>query len=74
MIRRIATLGGFLGRKCDGEPGVKTLWLGFARLGDCVWRIEFIQSTHPKCVAYKGVNRGFSSRNEKFSPAEYFNF
>ena len=32
MIRRIAMLGGFLGRKGDGEPGVKTLWLGFARL------------------------------------------
>jgi hypothetical protein len=30
MIRQIAMLGGFLGRKCDGEPGVKTLWLGFA--------------------------------------------
>ena len=23
----IAKLGGFLGRKGDGEPGVKTLWL-----------------------------------------------
>jgi len=28
VIRRIAMLGGFLGRKGDGEPGVKTLWLG----------------------------------------------
>lgn len=25
VIRQIAMLGGFLGRKCDGEPGVKTL-------------------------------------------------
>ncbi|MCW8183131.1 hypothetical protein D8B29_27680, partial [Verminephrobacter eiseniae] len=25
VIRMVATLGGFLGRKCDGEPGVKTL-------------------------------------------------
>ena len=24
----IAQLGGFLGRKGDGEPGAKTLWLG----------------------------------------------
>ena len=32
MIRQIAMLGGFLGRKGDGEPGVKTLWQGFARL------------------------------------------
>jgi hypothetical protein len=27
-IRMIVTLGGFLGRKCDGEPGVMTLWMG----------------------------------------------
>lgn len=32
VIRQIAMLGGFLGRKGDGEPGVKTLWQGFARL------------------------------------------
>ncbi|MCA0188683.1 MAG: hypothetical protein LCH90_22330 [Proteobacteria bacterium] len=31
VIRRIAMLGGFLARKGDGEPGVKTLWQGFAR-------------------------------------------
>ncbi|NCS31307.1 MAG: hypothetical protein GPJ18_23425, partial [Microcystis aeruginosa F13-15] len=23
--------GGFLGRKGDGEPGVKTIWLGLGR-------------------------------------------
>jgi hypothetical protein len=28
VLRLIATLGGFLGRKSDGEPGVKTVWLG----------------------------------------------
>jgi hypothetical protein len=27
-VRWIAQLGGFLGRKGDGDPGVKTLWLG----------------------------------------------
>ncbi|MGB5970867.1 MAG: IS4 family transposase, partial [Spirulinaceae cyanobacterium] len=26
--------GGFLGRKGDGEPGVKTLWLGLQRFKD----------------------------------------
>ena len=25
----IATIGGFLGRKSDGEPGWRTMWLGF---------------------------------------------
>jgi len=30
----VAGLGGFLGRKGDGEPGTKTLWLGLQRLDD----------------------------------------
>jgi hypothetical protein len=32
--RMLASLGGFLGRKCDGEPGTQTLWLGLQRLDD----------------------------------------
>ena len=44
MIRQIAMLGGFLGRKCDGEPGVKSLWLGFARLRDFVRGVEFMRT------------------------------
>jgi Transposase DNA-binding/Transposase Tn5 dimerisation domain/Transposase DDE domain len=36
VIRLIAMLGGFLGRKGDGEPGVKTLWRGLRRLSDMV--------------------------------------
>jgi hypothetical protein len=35
-VRKIARLGGFLGRKGDGEPGVKTLWRGLRRLNDMV--------------------------------------
>jgi len=35
-VRQIAGLGGFLGRKGDGEPGVKVLWRGLRRLGDFV--------------------------------------
>lgn len=40
-VRWIAMLGGFLGRKGDGEPGVKTLWRGFRRLQDLteMWRL-----------------------------------
>ena len=33
-IRRVANLGGFLGRKCDGEPGTQTIWRGLQRLSD----------------------------------------
>lgn len=32
--RWIAQLGGFLGRKADGDPGVKVLWRGWTRLHD----------------------------------------
>ncbi len=40
-IRRVASLGGFLGRKSDGEPGTQTLWIGLQRLDDIVtmWRV-----------------------------------
>lgn len=33
-VRWIAQLGGFLARKGDGEPGVKTIWQGLQRLHD----------------------------------------
>lgn len=35
-VRDIARLGGFLARRGDGEPGVKVLWRGLARLDDLV--------------------------------------
>jgi hypothetical protein len=33
-VRMVSSLGGFLGRKCDGEPGTKSIWLGQQRLDD----------------------------------------
>ena len=40
-LRLTARLGGFLGRKGDGEPGTQTLWLGLQRLDDIAeaWRV-----------------------------------
>ena len=40
-IRMVASLGGFLGRKSDGEPGTQTLWLGLQRVDDlaAIWKI-----------------------------------
>lgn len=32
FVRALASLGGHLGRKCDGEPGWITLWRGFEKL------------------------------------------
>lgn len=34
MVRRIASLGGYLGRKGDGPPGPKAMWLGMQRMTD----------------------------------------
>ena len=36
-LRMVAGLGGFLGRKGDGEPGTKSIWLGLQRLDDIAW-------------------------------------
>lgn len=44
-IRMIATLGGFLGRKGDGEPGVKTIWRGMRRLHDIAATWKLLHST-----------------------------
>jgi hypothetical protein len=43
VIRLIAALGGFLGRKCDGEPGMQTLWLGLQRVRDFADGLRFAQ-------------------------------
>ena len=34
FTRMVAALGGFLGRKSDGNPGTQTLWRGLQRLDD----------------------------------------
>jgi hypothetical protein len=34
LVRFIASFGGFLGRKGDGEPGVKVIWIGLQRVMD----------------------------------------
>jgi len=34
MVRIVASLGGFLGRKGDGEPGTTTMWRGLQRADD----------------------------------------
>jgi hypothetical protein len=35
-IRMLASLGGFLGRKGDGEPGAITLWRGLQRIDSAI--------------------------------------
>ncbi|MEI7557272.1 IS4 family transposase [Candidatus Chlorohelix sp.] len=43
-VQWIAMLGGFMGRKSDGEPGVTVLWRGFQRLIDLT---SMYQILHP---------------------------
>ncbi len=43
-LHMIARQGGFLGRKSDGEPGVKSLWLGLQQIASCVAGMRFQQS------------------------------
>lgn len=37
FYREVAKLGGFLGRKCDGEPGWITIWRGWEKLNTYVF-------------------------------------
>ncbi len=48
-VRWIAQLGGFLARRRDGEPGVKTIWQGLRRLHDIAqtWLLVSPISTTP---------------------------
>jgi hypothetical protein len=43
VLRLIAQLGGFLARKSDGEPGVKTLWLGLQRVMDAASTLQALR-------------------------------
>ncbi len=40
MVRMVASLGGFLGRKSDGFPGPQTLWIGLPRAANFVLAME----------------------------------
>ena len=41
----VAGLGGFLGHKHDGEPGVRALWRGYQRLEDLVLGFDLLRSS-----------------------------
>lgn len=49
VIRLIARLGGFLGRKGDGEPGAKTLWLGLRDVAVFVSGLRAVRESE-RCV------------------------
>lgn len=51
-VRRLAMLGGFQGRKGDGEPGVQSVWTGFRRL------MEFSFAYDALCASPHFVGNG----------------
>ncbi|MDX1923975.1 MAG: IS4 family transposase, partial [Rickettsiaceae bacterium] len=44
MNKVVASFGGFLGRKGDGEPGIKAMWIGLQRLKDFTLAFETLNS------------------------------
>ena len=46
VLRLIAQLGGFLARKSDGEPGVKTIWQGLQRVMDVATALQSMREGH----------------------------
>ncbi len=50
ITRQLAQLGGFLGRKGDGEPGVQSLWIGYQRLLAFIQARQVIQQVALNCV------------------------
>jgi hypothetical protein len=41
LIRAVARVGGFIGRKSDGQPGWQTIWRGWQRL---MWMREGVET------------------------------
>ena len=62
MTRLTAELGGFLGRKSDGEPGSITLGRGLQRLHDIVTGILLVQNLHPAQRHAPSSSRPFPSK------------
>jgi hypothetical protein len=55
--RKLASLHAFLGRKCDGEPGTQTLWLGLQRLDDLTHMYRVLTAA----TGPPGVQRGYGA-------------
>ncbi len=55
MINMIASLGGYLGRKHDGPPGPKTLWMDFKEWQILLWLGE--------CLRHGGIKFVYNDQN-----------
>ena len=45
VVRRVAMLGGFLARKGDGEPSVKTSWIGLQWIMNFAVGVRFMRDS-----------------------------
>jgi hypothetical protein len=50
VVLLVASLGGYLGRKHDGPPGPKAMWIGLQRLRDFVIALEAQEFLSARCV------------------------
>ena len=57
VVRLAARLGGFLAQKRDGEPGVKTIWLGMQRIPDFAAGIRFSR-VRCRCQVFRYRGQG----------------
>lgn len=59
--RMVASLGGFLGRNGDGEPGTQSLWLGLQRLDDitAIWKFMAINFAPHLLIPPVSSNPGY---------------
>ncbi len=48
VLRLIAMLGGFIGRKGDGEPGVKSIWIGLQKVRTVIQARPLIEAGNAK--------------------------
>lgn len=55
FVRGVAQLGGFLGRKCDGEPGWKVLWRGYVKLQGLVEGARLLEQMQRQAVVIAPV-------------------
>jgi hypothetical protein len=56
-MRMVAALGGFLGRKGDGEPGTKSIWLGLQHLDDLAAMWKFMAMNYAPHLLSSPVSR-----------------
>ena len=56
-IRMVAALGGFLGRKGDGDPGTKPIWLGLQHLDDLAAMWKFMAINYAPHLLSSPVSR-----------------